>query len=240
MDVRQFYNSGFNVLMLSYRGYGQSNGSPSERGFKLDALAAVEYCLDREDILDLQRIFLFGRSIGGAVAISTAAKFSRAEIAGIVVENTFTSMGDMIDVVLPPLKFFKFLNRNPWNSLAIVPSLKTPMLFISGLRDELVPPAQVAALHDAAQQCRVKQFFSVENGTHNDTYVTRNAKYLPLPGSVFHFYGSVLCFLSPGFFAVVSQILLFDVRGAFFFPWIVHCGELVFFFFQMVRWWFEV
>lgn len=171
MDVRQYYESGFNVFIVSYRGYGQSGGKPSERGFKLDGRAALEYCLDRGDLLDTNRIFLFGRSIGGAVAIATAAGSLSGKVAGIVVENTFTSMGDMIDVVLPPLKFFKFLNRNPWNSLAIIGSLQIPMLLISGLRDELVPPSHVKALHDAARQCHIKHFYTVLEGSHNDTYV---------------------------------------------------------------------
>ena len=56
-----------NVLILAYRGYGDSEGSPSEEGLKLDAEATLEYALEREDIIDKDRIFIFGRSLGGAV-----------------------------------------------------------------------------------------------------------------------------------------------------------------------------
>lgn len=83
----------------------------------------------------------------------------------------------MIDVVLPPLRVVKVLNRNPWDSLSVIPSIETPILFISGLLDELVPPQHVMQLHDAAVKCRIKHFFVVENGTHNDTYFRGGRRY---------------------------------------------------------------
>lgn len=116
--------------MVSYRGYGESEGTPSERGIRLDATAAVTYVKDRADKIDTSRIFLFGRSIGGAVAIGTAANRQPGDVKGVIVENSFTSIDDMIDVVFPPLKVFKFLNRNKWNSLSAMERLKAPVLFI--------------------------------------------------------------------------------------------------------------
>lgn len=94
MDVAAFARSGFNVLIVSYRGYGLSEGSPGEAGFKRDAAAAIEYAADRGDVLDTSQLFLFGRSIGGAVALAAAAKAEPGRLAGVVVENTFSSMGD--------------------------------------------------------------------------------------------------------------------------------------------------
>lgn len=170
MDLRGFYGSGFNILAVSYRGFGASEGSPSERGFRRDARAAVEYCLDRTDVLAQDKIFIFGRSIGGAVAIAAAGEAGRGRVAGLVLENTFESMGGMIDVVLPPLRFVKAMNRNPWDSLSAIRVLKTPLLFISGLRDELVPPQHVKSLYDAAVNSDLRRFFTVDNGTHNDTW----------------------------------------------------------------------
>jgi hypothetical protein len=83
----------------------------------------------------------------------------------------------VIDVVLPPLRFVKALNRNPWDTRTIIGSLETPILFISGLRDELVPPPHVKRLHDEAVRCRIKHFYVVENGTHNDTWFRGGARY---------------------------------------------------------------
>jgi hypothetical protein len=177
MDVRSFYESGFNVLMVSYRGYGNSEGRPSESGLKLDARAALMYAQDRADVLDTKRIFIFGRSIGGAVAIATAAAAKPREVAGIVIENSFTSIDDMIDVVLPPLKLVKCFNRNRWNSMQMITTLETPMLFISGLRDQLVPPKHMQDLYDAAVKCRRREFHTVANGTHNDTWFRGGSAY---------------------------------------------------------------
>lgn len=56
------------MLILAYRGYGDSEGTPSETGLALDAEATLEYALGRDDI-DNDRLFVFGRSLGGAVAI---------------------------------------------------------------------------------------------------------------------------------------------------------------------------
>lgn len=117
--------------MVSYRGYGSSEGSPSEAGIKLDAAAALAYARDRTDVLDVSRLYLFGRSIGGACAIAMAATpQAQAILRGVVIENTFTSIDDMIDQIMPFLGFAKALNRNKWDSLEGVKRIALPMLFI--------------------------------------------------------------------------------------------------------------
>lgn len=117
--------------MVSYRGYGASEGFPSEEGIKRDAAAALAYTRDRNDVLDISRLYLFGRSIGGACAIATAAKSEAySALRGIVVENTFTSINDMIDEIMPALRFAKPLNRNKWDSLTRIRSIRLPILLI--------------------------------------------------------------------------------------------------------------
>lgn len=117
--------------MVSYRGYGASQGSPSEEGIKRDATAALAYARDRNDVLDVSRLYLFGRSIGGACAIATAARSDQQNfLRGIVVENTFTSINEMIDEIMPALRFAKALNRNKWDSLTKIRSIRLPILLI--------------------------------------------------------------------------------------------------------------
>lgn len=116
--------------MVSYRGYGQSQGSPSEKGFRLDANAALQYIRDRDDLVDTSRIFIFGRSIGAACAIALAAAAPTGAVRGLVLENTFTSIDDMIDAVMPFLKFAKPFNRNKWDSLRAIRDIEVPILFI--------------------------------------------------------------------------------------------------------------
>jgi len=97
-----------NVLIFDYRGYGSSSGVPTEAGLELDAEAVMLYLAGRADI-DHGRVFLFGRSLGGAVAVRAAANQARPHerLAGIMLENTFTCIGDMVDHVMPWLSLVR-------------------------------------------------------------------------------------------------------------------------------------
>lgn len=95
-----------NILMVEYRGYGLSNGAPSERGLFTDAKSSIDYLYTRHD-LDHTRIVIFGRSLGGAVTIELATDpvYSQ-KIMCAIVENTFTSIPDMAIKLVHPLVRF--------------------------------------------------------------------------------------------------------------------------------------
>jgi fermentation-respiration switch protein FrsA (DUF1100 family) len=156
-----------NVFIVEYRGYGKSTGIPTEGGLQLDAQTALEYLLNRTDI-NHSKLFVFGRSLGGAVAIDLAAR-NPDPLKAIVVENSFTSVPDMVDVVLPTLRYFKFLSRNQWSSEEKVKSLKMPALFLSGRQDELVPPVMMDRLYESCTSSS-KEFIPFEHGHHMDTW----------------------------------------------------------------------
>ena len=156
-----------NVFIVEYRGYGKSTGTPTEGGLQLDAQAALEYLLNRADI-NHSKLFVFGRSLGGAVAIDLAAR-NPDLVKALVIENSFTSVPDMVDVVLPTLRYFKFLSRNQWSSEEKVKSLQMPTLFISGRQDELVPPIMMDRLYAACASPN-KEFLPFEHGHHMDTW----------------------------------------------------------------------
>jgi len=81
---------GCNVLMLQYRGYGFSTGTPNEKGLMIDAQTGLDYIRQRSELRG-SRIVLYGQSIGGAVAIALAARnLKQGDISGIILENTFT------------------------------------------------------------------------------------------------------------------------------------------------------
>ncbi|KAG8744006.1 hypothetical protein FRC10_010985 [Ceratobasidium sp. 414] len=141
-----------NVLMLSYRGYGLSEGQPSEKGLKIDAQKAFDYILEHP-ILRNTRIILYGQSIGGAVAFYLASQNSAArqiKISALVVENTFMTLPSLIPSVLPVAAPLAFLCHQVWDSARAARSLPTsvPVLLLSGSADELVPPAQMQGLYD--------------------------------------------------------------------------------------------
>jgi len=176
-----------NVLMVEYRGYGNSQGSPSERGLNSDAQASLDFILGRSD-LDHGKIFLLGQSLGGAVAIKLA-NTNQAKICGVIVENTFTCIEDMVIVLaerlkvksmfLPALRFFVFFFlTSRWKSKVAVRHLTCPILFISGLADELIPPAQMQELYDSTLESRDRQLCLIMDGEHNTTYSKGAAGYI--------------------------------------------------------------
>ncbi|BBN00074.1 uncharacterized protein MPTK1_1g26170 [Marchantia polymorpha subsp. ruderalis] len=176
-----------NVFMLSYRGYGDSDGFPSQHGLTMDAQAALDHLLQRTDI-DPTRIVVFGRSLGGAVGSALVAN-NPGKISALILENTFTSVLDMAGVMLPLLKYviggtgspglrmLNFLVRSPWSTIDIVSKIENPILFLSGLRDEMVPPSHMRRLYDAAQLNADRQLIEFPNGMHMDTWLKGGDRY---------------------------------------------------------------
>ncbi|GJP39323.1 hypothetical protein CLOM_g23706 [Closterium sp. NIES-68] len=175
-----------NMLLLSYRGYGASEGKPTEQGLRLDAQAALDHLLGREDI-DPKRIVVFGRSLGGAVGADLVHR-NPGKVAALVVENTFTSVLDMAGVVLPVLsnllstKGVRPLNglvRSQWRTIDVIGKVDTPILFLSGAKDELVPPAHMRLLYTEAQKNTVGSslFVEVAAGGHMDTWLRGGQRY---------------------------------------------------------------
>jgi len=160
-----------NVFIVSYRGYGNSSGEPNEEGIRIDALTIYHYLINREDLKD-SPIIVFGRSIGGAVAIDLVDNINGHKISGLIVENTFTSINEMIDYKFPPLSVFKFLSKNKWSSIETIRRVNIPTLFIFGEKDNMVPKNMMNRLYD---QCpsQTKIFKSFPNGGHMDTYAQR-------------------------------------------------------------------
>ncbi|KAF5391231.1 hypothetical protein D9757_003037 [Collybiopsis confluens] len=103
-----------NVLGVEYRGYGDSTGSPSESGFAIDAVTALEFVRGDRRFKNTP-VILYGQSIGGAVAIDLASRFP-GEIAGLILENTFLSLRLLIPHVMPLLGPFKWLCHQKWES----------------------------------------------------------------------------------------------------------------------------
>jgi pimeloyl-ACP methyl ester carboxylesterase len=92
---------GINILIVGYRGYGHSEGIPSENGLEADGEAILKFALDHP-LIDNHSMFLFGRSLGGAVSIQLAAKSDL--FCGMILENTFTCISEMVDQIFPILK----------------------------------------------------------------------------------------------------------------------------------------
>ncbi|OXV05623.1 hypothetical protein Egran_06608 [Elaphomyces granulatus] len=158
-----------NVLMLEYRGYGSSTGVPDEQGLKIDAQAGLNYIRQRAETKDT-RIVVYGQSLGGAVAIHLVANNQRnGDIRGLILENTFLSIRKLIPTIFPPARYLARLCHQHWPSEDVLPRITSvPVLFLSGLKDEIVPPSHMTHLFSV---CRSPHKFwrAVPNGGHNDS-----------------------------------------------------------------------
>lgn len=161
-----------NILLVDYRGYGMSEGTPTQTGLLFDAQAALNYAIARRDVVDPNKILLFGRSLGGAVAIALAAKHE-PKVRGIIIENTFTSMEDLVSHLSPVLSRFRRLMKNKWRSEDLIGKLRLPILFLSGRADEIVPAHMMTQLHKAAVCSIGKEFKEFPKGKHNSTCLSR-------------------------------------------------------------------
>jgi pimeloyl-ACP methyl ester carboxylesterase len=140
---------GYAVLLIDYRGFGRSEGGfPSEAAVYEDAEAAWNY-LVRERHVDAVALYIYGHSLGGAIAIELATR--HPETAGLIVESSFTSIYDMARLkkryALLPMDLF--LNQR-FDSIGKVGELKVPVLYLHGTDDEVVPFAMGQRLFEAS------------------------------------------------------------------------------------------
>ncbi|GAB1203844.1 Alpha/Beta hydrolase protein [Aspergillus pseudonomiae] len=160
---------GCNVLMLEYRGYGLSTGVPDEAGLKIDAQTGLDYIRQRAETSN-NKVVVYGQSLGGAVAINLVAENQdKGDIGGLILENTFLSIRKLIPTVFPPARYLARFCHQYWPSEDILPKItKVPILFLSGLKDEIVPPSNMTQLFAVCQSER-KVWRTLPNGAHNDS-----------------------------------------------------------------------
>lgn len=160
---------GANVLLLDYRGYGLSDGSPSEPGCYADARAAFAWLAGRG--FAASRVVVFGHSLGGAIAVDLAAERAPA---GLVLESTFSSLSDVARRFAGPLG--TWVLRGRFDSRAKIGRLRAPLLQIHGERDDLVRIEEGLALFAAAPEPR--RFETLLGAGHNDTAERGGRAYL--------------------------------------------------------------
>ncbi|CAI5714460.1 unnamed protein product [Hyaloperonospora brassicae] len=174
--VQLYRNVGVNILLVDYRGFGHSEGDPTERGIKFDAEAVVDAMYARTDI-DTSKLVVFGRSLGGAVSVYLAER-EPTRVAAVILENTFLSISAMVDALMPFLTYVKFLVlRMDWNSELAIQKVQQPILFIAGMQDELVPHSHMEKLRSLATSSKQVVWHPVADGTHNDSWLRGGDKY---------------------------------------------------------------
>lgn len=151
------------IFIFDYRGYGRSDGRPSEEGTYKDGIAALAHLRSRKEVQSKQIVF-FGQSLGAAVATEIAV---RESCLALILEAPFTSIRDMARIALPFLPIGLFL-RTKYDNLDKIKKVQAPILVLHGDRDEIVPFAQGQQIFAAAPQ--PKRFYAIRGSAHNDTY----------------------------------------------------------------------
>ena len=162
-SIQIFNRLGLDVLIIDYRGYGQSTGRPSERGTYRDARAAWDYLVGGRGLAP-GRIVIFGRSLGGAVGAWLASQLSvEQQPAATIIESTFSSGADMARRLYPVYPA-RLLTRLRFPVTDYTASLNCPVLVVHSRDDEIIPFEMGRAIYAAAPQ--PKDFIELR-GDHN-------------------------------------------------------------------------
>ncbi len=173
--AKRFYRLGFSVLLVSYRGYGKSDGTfPSESQIYEDSRSAWNY-LVKERGVNPGSVYIYGHSIGAAVAIDLAV--DQPEAAGLITEAAFTSIPDLAKVI-PKYRIFpiELIVNQRFDSIKKVPRLTIPVLYIHGTEDTLVPYAMSRMLFN--QTVSPKRLKLILGGGHNNSAAVGGEEYL--------------------------------------------------------------
>ncbi|PKC09272.1 alpha/beta-hydrolase [Rhizophagus irregularis] len=168
--ARIFYlELNYNVILLSYRGYGRSEGTPAEKGLRIDAQTVLDY-VSKHEIFKETKIIIYGQSLGGAVAIDLVSK-NESKVSALIIENTFLSI--LIPHLIPKfsfLRYFSFLCWQNWRSENSIQKIKfIPILFLSGTKDEIIPQEHMKGLFELTKTSGGKEWLEFSNGNHNNT-----------------------------------------------------------------------
>ncbi len=166
--IRLFHAMGLSILIVDYRGYGKSEGRPTEAGIYKDALAAYDHLLNSRDV-DPKRIIAYGASLGGAAAVDLATK---RKLDALIVDSSFTHAVDMAKRIYPFIP--SFLVGIKMDNIGKIKTIEIPKLFIHSKDDEIVPLELGRRLFETAPP--PKEFLEITGG-HNEGYSESQEKF---------------------------------------------------------------
>ena len=168
-SLRIFNELGYASFIFDYRGYGQSEGKPTEKGTYLDAEAAWRYLVEQHGVKPREIIY-FGRSLGASIAAYLA---TREPPKALILESAFTSVGDFASSIYP-IYPTRLMARYSYNTRKYLQSINCPLLIIHSKQDEIVPFTHGQQLFDSANH--PKQLLNIVGG-HNDGFIVSGSIY---------------------------------------------------------------
>lgn len=184
--IEQLRDFGFSVLAIDYRGFGKSEGDlPSEETVYADARAGWNRLTALQP--DPARRFIYGHSLGGAIAVDLASRLESDSnngaangtgtqpARGLIIESTFTSLADMARAVSLSWLPVGLILSQKFDSSAKIASIRMPLLLVHGTQDRYVPPAFSQVLYESARA--PKKLLLIEGGSHNNSMRTGSSAY---------------------------------------------------------------
>jgi len=169
-SIRLLHELGLNVMIFDYRGYGQSEGKPTEKGTYDDANAAWNYLVTEKNVSE-EQILIYGRSLGGPIAAWLAKEQNPT---GLILESTFTSYDDIAGNLIPIIPI-SLLSRFDYDTIGYLKKVQCPVMVIHSKDDERISFSHGQSLYKSANE--PKMFLEI-SGTHADCYSTSEDTYI--------------------------------------------------------------
>jgi fermentation-respiration switch protein FrsA (DUF1100 family) len=169
-SIKIFHELDLDILIIDYRGYGQSTGKATEQGTYLDALAAWDYLINSRRI-PADQIIVFGRSLGGAVGAWLGVQHTPA---AVIIESSFSSGVDMAHRLYPFLPV-RLITRLKYPVVDYAARLDCPVLVVHSRHDEIIPFTMGQAIYAAVKQ--QKKFLELR-GDHNNGFLISQEDYI--------------------------------------------------------------
>ncbi len=178
--IEQLRDFGFSVLAVDYRGFGKSSGGPpSEQSVYEDARIAWERLMRLQP--DPAKRYIYGHSLGGAVAIELARSLSdtaagiRKSAAGLIVESSFTSLAEVAAAITSIRLPLDWLITQKFESIEKIAGVRIPVMLVHGTEDRYIPPRFSEALYAAASE--PKKLLLIDGGSHNNSMRVGSEEY---------------------------------------------------------------
>ena len=162
-------DQGYSVLLVSYRGYGDNPGQPTEQDLISDSSLVLEWLFKQEGISS-KEVVLFGESLGSGVAVALAAQYP---VKGLIFDGAYSSVTDVGQSAYPLIPV-RWLLKDTWDSQFRIQKVQSPIFFIHSKKDSVVPFRFAQKLFQAARE--PKKSLWLEHSGHNDNLETESVR----------------------------------------------------------------